>query len=188
MKDYRIEIKVKNNLILKEIESNGYASIRDFCLKNNLSIPCVYNIISMKKSALSVDGKYRKPALDIATALNTHPELLFNEEQKHFSLTKNSGFVEMNSKEVQELITSTCSETYLIEHASDVINKVFDNLSPREKKIIELRFGLNGEKEHTLKEIGDMFGVSRDRIRQIEQKALIKLRHPSNSKILRDLI
>lgn len=89
-----------------------------------------------KKSALSVDGKYRKPALDIATALNTHPELLFNEEQKHFSLTKNSGFVEMNSKEVQELITSTCSETYLIEHASDVINKVFDNLSPREKKLL----------------------------------------------------
>jgi RNA polymerase primary sigma factor len=54
-------------------------------------------------------------------------------------------------------------------------------LTPREERIIKLRFGLDDGSEHTLEEVGQVFSVTRERIRQIEAKALRKLRHPSRS-------
>jgi len=59
--------------------------------------------------------------------------------------------------------------------------EVLKTLSPREEKIIRMRFGLQGDSEHTLEEVGQHFAVTRERIRQIEAKALRKLRHPSRS-------
>jgi len=69
----------------------------------------------------------------------------------------------------------------LVEHLEEALKK----LSPREEKVLRLRYGLGGEEVKTLEEIGNMFGVSRERVRQIEQKGLRKLRHPSRSKVLR---
>jgi RNA polymerase primary sigma factor len=63
--------------------------------------------------------------------------------------------------------------------------EVLKTLSPREEKIIKMRFGLQDGGEHTLEEVGQHFAVTRERIRQIEAKALRKLRHPSRSHRLR---
>jgi RNA polymerase primary sigma factor len=57
-----------------------------------------------------------------------------------------------------------------------------DCLDPRAKQIIEMRFGLNGNPKKTLQQIGDMFGICRERVRQIERKALRKIKHPSRLK------
>jgi RNA polymerase primary sigma factor len=65
---------------------------------------------------------------------------------------------------------------------------VLESLSPREKRVLELRFGLLDGRTRTLEEVGKEFGVTRERIRQIEAKALRKLRHPSRSKRLRDYL
>jgi RNA polymerase primary sigma factor len=62
---------------------------------------------------------------------------------------------------------------------------VLRTLTPREEKVLKLRFGVDGGSEHTLEEVGQSFAVTRERIRQIESKALRKLRHPSRSKSLR---
>ena len=62
---------------------------------------------------------------------------------------------------------------------------VLKSLTPREEKIIKMRFGLDDGSEHTLEEVGQSFAVTRERIRQIEAKALRKLRHPSRSRKLR---
>jgi RNA polymerase primary sigma factor len=59
--------------------------------------------------------------------------------------------------------------------------RMLKTLSPREERIISMRFGLDGGSEHTLEEVGQVFSVTRERIRQIEAKALRKLRHPSRS-------
>ncbi len=63
--------------------------------------------------------------------------------------------------------------------------EVLKTLSPREEKIVKMRFGLQDGSEHTLEEVGQHFAVTRERIRQIEAKALRKLRHPSRSHRLR---
>ena len=63
---------------------------------------------------------------------------------------------------------------------------VLDTLTPREEKVIRLRFGLEDGQAHTLEEVGKEFNVTRERIRQIEAKALRKIRHPGRSKKLRD--
>ncbi|MDO4815730.1 MAG: RNA polymerase sigma factor RpoD [Bacillota bacterium] len=66
--------------------------------------------------------------------------------------------------------------------------EVLDTLTPREKKVLELRFGIIDGRTRTLEEVGKEFNVTRERIRQIEAKALRKLRHPSRSKKLRDFL
>ena len=66
--------------------------------------------------------------------------------------------------------------------------EVLDSLTPREEQVLRMRFGLTDGKPHTLEEVGKEFDVTRERIRQIESKALRKLRHPSRSKKLRDFL
>ena len=68
------------------------------------------------------------------------------------------------------------------------LEDVLDTLSPREEKVLRLRFGLDDGRSRTLEEVGQVFGVTRERIRQIEAKALRKLRHPSRSKKLKDYL
>lgn len=68
------------------------------------------------------------------------------------------------------------------------IGEVLEALSDREAKVLSMRFGLNGGKAMTLEEVGQKFGVTRERIRQIEAKALRKLRHPSRRKRLQDFL
>lgn len=68
------------------------------------------------------------------------------------------------------------------------LEEVLDTLTPREEKVLRLRFGLGDGRSRTLEEVGQEFGVTRERIRQIEAKALRKLRHPSRSRKLKDYI
>jgi RNA polymerase primary sigma factor len=68
------------------------------------------------------------------------------------------------------------------------LEDVLETLTPREEKVLRLRFGLDDGKPRTLEEVGQVFGVTRERIRQIEAKALRKLRHPSRSKKLKDFL
>ena len=68
------------------------------------------------------------------------------------------------------------------------LHEILSQLSDRERKVLEMRFGLNDGQGRTLEEVGSEFGVTRERIRQIEAKALRKLRHPIRSRKLRDYL
>ncbi|HNK62705.1 MAG TPA: sigma-70 family RNA polymerase sigma factor, partial [Anaerolineales bacterium] len=68
------------------------------------------------------------------------------------------------------------------------IQRALASLSEREREVLELRFGLKDGREHTLEEVSRYFDVTRERVRQIEAKALRKLRHPSKSRELRDYL
>ena len=74
------------------------------------------------------------------------------------------------------------------EEAKKYLDKEWDRLTEREQKVLRLRFGMNDGRARTLEEVGKEFDVTRERIRQIEAKALRKLRHPSRSRKLRDYL
>jgi RNA polymerase primary sigma factor len=70
----------------------------------------------------------------------------------------------------------------------EVTTRILSTLSPREERVLRMRFGIGTQSDHTLEEVGQQFTVTRERIRQIEAKALRKLRHPSRSKKLRSFL
>ena len=99
-------------------------------------------------------------------------------------------------EEGDSLLSDFLEDRAVVSPAEAVINAnlkeqtehVLHTLSAREEKIIKMRFGMEGGSEHTLEEVGRSFAVTRERIRQIEAKALRKLRHPSRSRRLRLLL
>jgi RNA polymerase primary sigma factor len=70
----------------------------------------------------------------------------------------------------------------------ETTTRVLASLTPREERIVRMRFGIGMNSDHTLEEVGQQFAVTRERIRQIEAKALRKLKHPSRSKVLRSFL
>jgi RNA polymerase primary sigma factor len=80
------------------------------------------------------------------------------------------------------------SEAVITMNLAEQTRKVLSTLTPREEKVLRMRFGIGEKSDHTLEEVGQDFEVTRERIRQIEAKALRKLRHPSRSKRLKSFI
>lgn len=88
--------------------------------------------------------------------------------------------------EDQEAVIPANAASFVL--LQDQLREVLDSLSERERRVIELRFGLKSGHPRTLEEVGRVFGVTRERIRQIESKTLSKLRHPSRSHKLKDYL
>jgi len=89
---------------------------------------------------------------------------------------------------VEDQLTPTPIESTYSKLLREKIEEVLDTLPPREARILRLRFGLENGHNYTLEEVGDKFGLTRERIRQIESKALRRLRHPRRSRQLRDYL
>ena len=89
---------------------------------------------------------------------------------------------------IEDEKTMTPSESVAFTMLKEQLLGVLDTLTPREEKVLRLRYGLDDGKPRTLEEVGREFNVTRERIRQIEAKALRKLRHPSRSKKLKDFL
>jgi len=80
------------------------------------------------------------------------------------------------------------AEAVISMNLSEQTRRALATLTPREEKVLRMRFGIGEKSDHTLEEVGQNFEVTRERIRQIEAKALRKLRHPSRSKRLRSFV
>ena len=89
---------------------------------------------------------------------------------------------------IEDKAVTSPSEAVMNLNLSEQTRKVLATLSPREEKVLRMRFGIGEKSDHTLEEVGQDFEVTRERIRQIEAKALRKLRHPSRSKRLRSFV
>ena len=89
---------------------------------------------------------------------------------------------------IEDEKTTTPSDSVAFTMLKEQLLGVLDTLTPREEKVLRLRYGIDDGKSRTLEEVGREFNVTRERIRQIEAKALRKLRHPSRSKRLKDFL
>jgi RNA polymerase primary sigma factor len=89
---------------------------------------------------------------------------------------------------IEDKSVSSPVEVVISNNLEDSTRRVLKTLTPREEKVLRMRFGIGEKSDHTLEEVGQDFEVTRERIRQIEAKALRKLRHPSRSKQLKSFI
>lgn len=89
---------------------------------------------------------------------------------------------------IEDITTVTPSESVSTTMLKETLLNVLNSLTPREEKVLRLRYGVDDGRPRTLEEVGREFNVTRERIRQIEAKALRKLRHPSRSKHLKDFL
>jgi RNA polymerase primary sigma factor len=89
---------------------------------------------------------------------------------------------------IEDIGTMAPVEAAVYTSLRDATKEVLDTLTPREAKVLRMRFGIEMNTDHTLEEVGKQFDVTRERIRQIEAKALRKLRHPSRSERLRSFL
>lgn len=149
-------------------------------------------------------NKFKKVERELLSQLNREPKIK--------EIADAMGISEKQAKEIQSYIVEPISldiqvgddddttigsfvedthfvnpeSAYIKESNGDVVNAVLDTLSDREANILRLRFGIGGKKAMTLEEVGKEYGLTRERIRQIEAKALRKLRHPSRANILKE--
>ena len=89
---------------------------------------------------------------------------------------------------IEDETTTTPSDSVSTTMLKETLLSVLNSLTPREEKVLRLRYGVDDGRPRTLEEVGKEFNVTRERIRQIEAKALRKLRHPSRSKHLKDFL
>jgi len=89
---------------------------------------------------------------------------------------------------IEDSNTLAPAEAALHDSMRDVVKDILDSLTPREAKVLRMRFGIEMSTDHTLEEVGKQFDVTRERIRQIEAKALRKMRHPSRSDKLKSFL
>jgi len=89
---------------------------------------------------------------------------------------------------IEDQATLAPNDAAMYASLREVTKDVLDSLTPREAKVLRMRFGIEMNTDHTLEEVGKQFDVTRERIRQIEAKALRKLRHPSRSERLKSFL
>jgi len=134
--------------------------------------------------------------LEAADALQISEKEYLQIKEAIFLFTPMNSITGRNSELTLEIINPNieesdfCDPTTLIERDTFVeqLGSVLDTLSEREAGVISRRFGVNCDRPMTLDEIGKIYGVTRERIRQIESKCMTKLRHPSRSQVLKDYL
>lgn len=193
--EYRVEIKVKNNNILKRIEDAGYKTVKEFCDLNdelNGKQTSIYMVVNMKESPLIAStGRFKEWVYFAAEILNCLPEDFFTDAQLHAVLESNKRTFQVDEYEMRAMLSNHPDHMLLEdivarEEKKKLTLDMLETLTPREAKVLKLRFGLDGNEPLTLRETGDVIDVSPQRLRQIEAKALRKLRHPSISYALDD--
>jgi RNA polymerase primary sigma factor len=195
-KAYRVKITVKNNLLLTAIEQAGYKSAAEFARAIGLTEQRVSALVALRNAPINQDGEFSPNAKRIMEALGAAPSDLWTTEQLNMKLKRNTKEDFFSAPTIQAILGGNVAQLEgsvyeESEKPEEVLNKkelkaelekVLGTLTPRETKVLQLRFGLDGCGEHTLEEIGDMLDIGKERVRQIEAKALRKMRDPSRSK------
>jgi len=188
--EYRVKVSVRNNLILRAIEEAGYTSVAEFCRVNEVGYHQLNELIRFGVAPINNDGTFGVTANKLMEALCLAPTDLWTSEQLNMNLKSSTREFTVTQQDLLEAIANGSRELMGLENPEKAaqsselrrdINEALLGLTPRQARVLRLRFGLDDNEEHTLEKVGEHFGVSRDRARQIEGQAIRRLRHPAHS-------
>ena len=179
MKDYRVKITVRNDRILSKIESE-YASVRNFCMAMNLDYQRITDLIR-GTSPINAKGEIKELVKKLMEVLGCTIDELFTEKQLKGFVSHNKFETKVEEKDLMKIKQDIKPlELGMMEQdVTKVLNKIFHKfLTPREERVIRMRFGIGTWSDSTLEEVGLQFQVTQERIRHIEQNAMKKLSSP----------
>ena len=191
MSEYRLEIRIRNARVLRAMEAAGLTSVVALCQAMGMNKPSgiVYQLINFKVSPMTKAGSWRPIATRLSEALDTSCEDLFPDASRELLLDSNVRYMTMAHSDVARLFGGgeaplLPDEALSLKETKDGLAKALGRLGSRERAVLKMRFGLDGQREHTLEEVGHALNVTRERVRQIESKALRKLRHPDWRRVI----
>jgi RNA polymerase primary sigma factor len=180
MNDYRVKITIRNERLLAAMEGMGYKSVAEFSRNQGLNSVKVREIFSGKIPPLDREGNPKELTKEILEILNLTIEKAFTEKQlKGFK--KHTFEVKIEEEKLLQIISPAKNQEIKVieQEVKSKLSEILSTLTPREEKILRMRFGIGMNTDHTLEEVGRKFFVTRERIREIEGKALRKLKHPT---------
>lgn len=187
-KDFSVTVTVRNARLQAAMRENGFSTAGALAKAAKISGTMVGRYLALKLSPYNSAGELRLSVLRLSGVLRRLPDDLFPPSFLRRCLEINSVTVEMDERDVAAIMAPARSRTpegaLLLSSALGSIDAALATLRPRERRVLELRFGLDGGGERTLDDVAEGMGVTRARIRQIEAKAVRKLRHPSRAPAL----
>lgn len=191
-KDIRMDVRFRNNCILSKMESVGVESVAELARRIGVSVMSIHCYVNMTQVPFNKKGKMSRVVIKMCEFFKCSPEELFSSEQMETKLEKNRAAVEVSFEGVRAMLEHQPSELLALEDvvARDqipgLITQALEHLTVRQRLVLTKRFGLQEEEEHTLEQVAEVLGVTRERVRQIEAKALRRMRNPSVSAALGD--
>ena len=178
MKDYRIELKVKNNLLWQAMQFKGIKNAAHLSREVNLAPQVIGRYLNLTENVYDREGNYKKNFQKICDYFNMMPCELYPEERMNDPLIKNKGAIEVSQTELKTLSGVESDPVALIhqDQVQDAVRNLIGLLTPRDAKAVKMRAGID-DREHTFEEIGNELGVGKNRARQIYDTALRRMRY-----------
>jgi RNA polymerase sigma factor (sigma-70 family) len=186
MSDYRIKITIRNDRLLRAIEEAGYKNVQQFALDNFFHYEKVNRLIRGVFKPITEEGSLKPFCSEVLRVLGKKIEDCFTPKQLQ-GFKKSTFVTSVDEKTLMQLSQNNSTvELKLVENdVKKIIDKIFlENLRPKEERILRMRYGIGLDTSHTLEQIGLEFSVTRERIRDLETKAIEKLKKPHVAKQL----
>lgn len=184
-KDIRVTIKARNNRLLKAIKAAGFESGIKFAKRVGINYIGLNDLVNMTRSAIDRKGNLRPDVEKLCAFLNKMPAELFSGMQMYGELKNNTADVEMSKVEVAVLMSNPAT----LEHKElmAAIDIALASLTEHENYVLRMRNGIDCN-DMDYEQCASIMGATKERVRQIEAKALRKLRHPDRSIYLKEFL
>ncbi|MHC4158881.1 MAG: sigma-70 family RNA polymerase sigma factor [Planctomycetota bacterium] len=175
--DYSVTVTVKNNYLLTAMREAGYETSAALSRATGVHQITISKFLNLKLTPYSSKG-VRKGIAKISEHLKKLPEDLFPPKHIEDPLKTNKQTITLYQDQIKSIAGSQDYPQMIeFKESADSIKQTIAKLRQREQLVINKRFGLNGERECTLEEMAKELNVTRERIRQIEKRALLRLRN-----------
>jgi len=186
----RAEIRFKNSEFIVALKRNGYRSVADFSRQSEISYHLLIEYANLHM--VFTDDKIKQKMIEMLdsdewTLFEQYREVVESENgvTKIVTDIPMDQIISLSDKKLLQIESPDGVDEFMIkESLGQEISEVLDTLKDREKQVLKLYFGIDGEEEMTLEEIAEEYGLSRERVRQIKEKAVRRLRHRSRKENL----